>query len=130
MYEGFYRSKPLLKCSQLQDKFTVSTNNGNGNLTYPIGLLTIDEARYAGISFGSVNTENYLATASNWWLMSPQEYGPVYATAGIAFINANGYISAAYAAGSAQARPVVNLKPDVKITSGDGTITNPYKLSL
>ena len=130
LYEGFYRSKPSLKCSQLQDKFTVSTNNGNGNLTYPIGLLTIDEARYAGISFGSVNTENYLVTASNWWLMSPEEYGPVYATAGIAFINANGYISAAYAAGYAQARPVVNLKPDVKITSGDGTITNPYKLSL
>ena len=27
-------------------------------------------------------------------------------------------------------RPVVYLKPEVKITSGDGTIDNAYKLSL
>ena len=39
---------PTLTCSRNLDKFTVSSSNGNGALTYPIGLITADEAMYAG----------------------------------------------------------------------------------
>ena len=39
-------------------KFTVSdTTNGNGNLTYKIGLLTADEVEFVG---GMFNSYNYL----------------------------------------------------------------------
>ena len=34
---------PTLNCSRDIDKFTVSNSIGNGKLTYPVGLLTVDE---------------------------------------------------------------------------------------
>ena len=41
---GGYNSSMKLMCPQKNDAFTVSdTTNGNGALTYPVGLLSIDE---------------------------------------------------------------------------------------
>ena len=51
-------------------KFTVSdTTNGNGNLTYKIGLLTADELAFAGFKDGYNNCSTYLQenTGKNWW---------------------------------------------------------------
>ena len=64
-------SKPNLKCPQQNDAFTVSdTTNGNGALTYPIGLITTDEAVLAG-GWSSSNSGYYLYSGSWYWASSP-----------------------------------------------------------
>ena len=64
-------SKPNLKCPQQNDAFTVSdTTNGNGALTYPIGLITTDEAVLAG-GWSSSNRGYYLYSGSWYWASSP-----------------------------------------------------------
>ena len=55
-------------------KFTVKdTTNGNGNLTYKIGLLTTDEIAFAGSVSGKYNCSTYLQenTGTSWWSLSP-----------------------------------------------------------
>jgi len=61
---------PNLSCSRNIDKFTVSETNGNGDLEYPVGLLTYSEILLAG---GSLDTNDtyYLYTGKDWWGGSP-----------------------------------------------------------
>lgn len=42
-----HNEKPTLSCVRNVDKFTVNSLNGNGDLEYPIGLLTTDEVDMA-----------------------------------------------------------------------------------
>ena len=109
-------------------KFTVKdTTNGNGNLTYKIGLLTADEIAYAGYASGSENTTTYLQenTGTNsWWSLSPILFdGSVaiiwYVTPRALF---NGYVGSYYGV-----RPAISLISSASIT-GDGTSENPYKV--
>ena len=55
-----------LTCPQIEDKFTVSNETGNGDLTYPIGLITTDEAMIAGGIYGSANILYYLYSGYNY----------------------------------------------------------------
>lgn len=115
---------PSFKCPNKEnDAFTLKTSNGvgsvvakeNGNnmLTYPVGLLTIDEAAYAGGRNGSMNYKYYLYTGTNYWTMSPSMFTSHDAYAYVWFVSSAGsldnYYSSAYAYG---ARPVINLKSD------------------
>ena len=55
---------------------TVSGSIGNGLLTYPIGLITSDEATYAGAAGSATNTTWFLYSGSYYyWTMSP--YGKI-----------------------------------------------------
>ena len=68
---NWHASKSNLKCPQQNDAFTVSdTTNGNGALTYPIGLITTDEAVLAG-GWSSSNRGYYLYSGSWYWASSP-----------------------------------------------------------
>ena len=64
-------------CSQKNDSFTVDdTTKGNGALTYPVGLITVDEVIAAGgytYNFPS-NYNYYLYTGSSYWTMSPSDF--------------------------------------------------------
>ena len=42
LYENATK-RPSLLCARDVDKFTVNSSNGNGDLTYPVGMLTADE---------------------------------------------------------------------------------------
>ena len=121
---------PNLICTNLNDKFTIDSKNGNGKLTNPVGLITLDEVVLAGFNTNASNTgdyqdtTNYLYTNSNYWTFSPVEmnnYGS--ATVGIVYsagvVNTNGVN---YALG---VRPVVSLVSGTLVT-GSGTSTNPY----
>ncbi|MDD2207802.1 MAG: hypothetical protein PHG03_01645 [Bacilli bacterium] len=78
-YAAYYRlyklstKSPTLKCGLQNDQFTISVDGevGNGALTYPVGLLTADEASMAGLVYGIANSTNYLYTNQHWWLFSP-----------------------------------------------------------
>ena len=71
-----YGVVPELICNRNVDKFTVEKENGNGDLTYSIGLLTADELALAGLGYLS-NRTTYLSltsTNANQWLLSPNAF--------------------------------------------------------
>ena len=117
-------SKTNLKCPQQNDAFTVNdTTNGNGTLTYPIGLITTDEVVLAG-GWNASNKGYYLYSGSFYWASSP------------AYFNGSGAgVMGVYSDGNARSgfivifnvgvRPVLNLSSEV-LNKGDGTMNNPY----
>ena len=69
----FNDNNPMLTCAVDSDRFTVNKINGKGNsaLTYPIGLITIDELEMAGNNSSESNTSYYLHTGAYYWAGSP-----------------------------------------------------------
>ena len=69
-------NNPMLTCAVDSDRFTVNKINGKGNsaLTYPIGLITIDELEMAGNNWSESNTNYYLHTGAYYWAGSPHEF--------------------------------------------------------
>ena len=124
---NWHASKSNLKCPQKNDAFTVSdTTNGNGALTYPIGLITTDEAVLAG-GWSSSNSGYYLYSGSWYWASSPSYFNGdrafvrgVYSNGG-----ANNYGRVYFNDG---VRPVFNLKAEI-LLQGSGTATDPYRIS-
>ena len=121
------------------DKFSVSTaSGGNGNLTYPIGLMTIDEVIYAGclesgycrtwINYNSLN--KIVMSGYDLWTMSP--HGTGNDTWAKVYRSSDNSVELHHTTVSHKAavRPVLSLKSCVTWTSGDGTSNNPYKVSL
>ena len=63
------RQYPRLTCSRQNDRFTANDEiTGNGDLTYPIGLVNTDEVYLAG-GYGSNNFGYYLYTGNDYWTM-------------------------------------------------------------
>ncbi len=122
---GWVDYTPTLTCSRKLDSFTVSSSLGNGALTYPIGLITIDEAMYAGGKGSETNNTYYLYSGNIYWFMSP---GIGYSDGGgVLFIANDGALGTHYTTGTTNAlRPVISLKATDIVESGDGTSTNPY----
>ena len=113
-----------LTCPQKNDAFTVNdTSNGNGALTYPVGLLSTDEIVLAGGWDGS-NNSYYLYSGQYWWASSPHGGNDTLVRGVNSNSKADHDIFVGYAEG---VRPVLNLKAEV-LKYGDGTINNPYKL--
>lgn len=118
------------------DKFSVSTTyGGNGDLIYPVALITADEIAYAGGVYNidakawyyynslgeSIIGDNY------WWTMSPS-YGSYAGYARVFSMN-NATLSDRNASSSA-IRPVISLKSCVYWLSGDGSNSNTYEVYL
>ena len=123
------------------DKFSASTSGGgNGKLTYPIALMTVDEMVFAGAVFGDDgydtlwtynNSNNASITGtSNWWTMSPSWYNQgmslniVYGSK-----NPGKLISTNVTSTTTVVRPVISLKYCTQYSSGDGSSSNPYTVS-
>ncbi len=120
------RGKPSLMCSRNLDKYTVSSSNGNGALTYPVGLITGDEIMYAGAIGQSENISYYLYTNEYYWLSSPcylHDYVGGHSS------KANGGITISMPNNVYGVRPVISLKSTDVVESGDGTQNNPYVIS-
>ena len=123
-YRWYSSSIKTLKCSQQNDRFTVDDEVvGNGDLTYPIGLLTTDEVYLAGGS-GRSNSGYYLYTGNLYWTMSPYNFNG--SNASVRYVitsgNVNNYNYVNIALG---VRPVLNLKSG-SLTQGSGTVLDPY----
>ena len=125
--------QPTLKCPNDNNggklsKFTVdNTTNGNGNLTYKIGLLTADEIAFAGSVSGYYNCSTYLQenTGKNfWWSLSPYFFRGSTVQVWIVYL---GYLSNSRVSSGYGLRPVISLISSTNVT-GDGTSENPYKV--
>ena len=110
-------------------KFTVKdTTNGNGNLTYKIGLLTADEIAFAGSVYSTSNRSTYLQenTGTNWWWsLSPDGFAG--GGAHVWGVNSGSLYSFSFVNNSFGLRPVISLVSSTNVT-GDGTSDNPYKV--
>ena len=119
------KKEPSLKCIQNSDRLKLS--NASAKLDYPLSLLTIDEVALAGGTYNTANNNYYLYNGQNTWTMSPSDF---YSSAHIWSIDFHGNLDSGYfVANSFGVRPVINLKSDVKISSGDGTSMAPFKIS-
>ena len=123
--------QPTLKCPNDNNggklsKFTVDdTKNGNGNLTYKIGLLTADEIAFAGSIAYTYNRSTYLQENTGttwWWSLSPGGF-----SGSVAFVwrVGSGYLGGDGVYGVNGLRPVISLISSTNVT-GDGTSENPY----
>ena len=118
---------PDLSCPA-NDSFSVSSSKGNGKLTYPVGLITLDEANMAGGINGSANTLYYLYSGQNYWTMSPSYFGSWF-DALEAYVTSSGELGHVSAWGGCGVRPVVNLDSDNLTFTGNGTVSDPYIIS-
>ena len=119
-YAAYNRSSsPSLTCTNANDRFTVSTSNGNGALTYPVGLLTYDEWILAGRTVG------YLNSGSTWWTMTPRNY-----QASVSGSTTYNYTSSSSSSVTTSygVRPSIVLS-STSFTSGTGTVGDPFVVS-
>ena len=123
--------QPTLKCPNDNNggklsKFTVDdTINGNGDLTYKIGLLTADEIAFAGSIAYTYNRSTYLQENTGttwWWSLSPNYFRG--SGARVWCVN-SGYLNDDFVRYNDGLRPVISLISSTNVT-GDGTSENPY----
>ena len=116
---------PTLECVNENDRFTVSEENGNGALTYPVALLTVDEIAYAGGVYNKSNSSYYLYNSDYFWSLSPVYFSG--SVARVFYVHSPGSLNSNGVNYANGVRPAVSLRPGVKVTSeGDGTMENPY----
>ena len=123
--------QPTLKCPNDNNggklsKFTVDdTTNGNGNLTYKIGLLTADEIAFSGSIAYTYNRSTYLQENTGttwWWSLSPGYFDGDYAF--VWFVN-SGLLRNYGVYSDIGLRPAISLVSSTSVT-GNGTSDNPY----
>ena len=126
-YGGYIRlstnKQPTFECLSGDLYTTSGSEDGNRTLTYPIGLISMDEVWYAG-GYQSSNGGYYLYTGQNYWTMSPFWFSG--GGAWVSGVNAIGFLSSSFVDNAWGVRPVINLRSDVTISGGDGTSSNPY----
>lgn len=131
-------SNGLIETTQsTEDKFSSSTTSGgNGQLTYPIALMTADEVSFAGgvyevslsvpYSYYFLNSNGSSITELNWWLLSSSDR--TSSGSSVFYVQDSNYLGRLFSRFVSQAfavRPVISLSSCIKVT-GDGTPTDPY----
>lgn len=124
LYFGYSSREHLkeidLSCPNINDSFTVNNSLGNMKLTYPIGLLTADEIKLAGVDDDI--KDNYLYTEDPWWTMTPKrQIGKSLDV--MAAVHFNGL---AGVGDKLAVRPSITLKKGIMVSNGNGTVNNPY----
>lgn len=126
-----YRNTISFKCENDSDRFSVT----DGNLLYPIGLLTAQDVVLAGgyLDIGSTdpykggveqvikNESFYLYSSNAYWTMSPLSNDGQ-----MIYVNAEGTLKGSLATANHNIRPVISLKSNISLYRGDGTADNPY----
>ena len=111
-------------------KFTVKdTTNGNGNLTYKIGLLTADEIAFAGSIAYTYNRSTYLQenTGTNWWWsLSPYYFNGSFADV---WLVGSGNLDGIDVGNGYGLRPVISLISSTNVT-GEGTSSTPFIINM
>ena len=122
-YDRIYKQyQPSLKCPDTSQLY-------GGNYKLKIGLMTADEANYAGLNMKTphATNNNYLYYSSNWWFMtSGWKYITSSATSTAGLNTTIGITPQIFVTYTFYVRPVINLKSNTLITSGDGSLSNPY----
>ena len=115
-YERISDNKPDLSCSPA-DSYTKDINLGNGTLTYPIGLITLDELLLVNSDYINNNIGFWTMTAANF--KDNVAYNYSYIGKKIAESKVDDELGI---------RPVITIKKDN--LTGLGTATQPFTLKV
>ena len=96
-------------------------------LNIPIGLITADEAIYGGISLNGTAANNYLTTEQDYWTMTPSHFTTRYAF--VYRVSSSGQLGYSNVSLTSNIRPIINLRSDVTISSGNGTASQPFVIN-
>ena len=132
-------SNGLFESTQaVEDKFSASTaGGGNGQLTYPIALMTADEVSFAGGKNGNGLTNPYawycinsdgksIVKSGFWYLLSPGAWTGSDSFAFFVDGQWTGNLDKESVTYSTAVRPAISLSSCVNISYGDGTSSYPY----
>ena len=119
--------QPSLHCYAEYSLTTFATQVSN-KLTYPVGLLTVDELTLAGMIRRGYTEEVYLNNYDFWWTMSPSFFGGWHSDANVFVVNEYDGLSESGLMDQDElgVRPAVSIKPGTYILIGDGTAISPY----
>ncbi|MBQ8156350.1 hypothetical protein IJ101_01000 [Candidatus Saccharibacteria bacterium] len=110
--------------------YTNNAGNGNGQLTYPVALLTADEASLAGNgynnSYSAYNANSYLRSGWVFWLLSPYSRYSGGSIHGFQ-VSLGGNLVSSGVIGANGVRPVISLAPGTTVL-GSGTATDPWEV--
>ena len=98
---------------------SIERPNGTTVVTDPVGLLNLYEYQ----SSNNGETNGYLNNELYWWTLTPYSSSMVYEVRSI------GTPFSDNPTNKFGVRPSINLKSNVKIVDGDGTVDNPYRLN-
>ena len=145
---GVANAKPSLVCPEAGtdgklSKYTADSADGNRLLRgenggkdgvttplYKIGLITADEAAFAGGVYNIANNSYHLYTGGHYWTMSPYYFHVSYHYSRVWIVHSAGYLSSNLVYDGGGVRPAVSLKSTATIEQGgDGTVNNPYVIN-
>ena len=125
----FNSNSPSFNCINENDRFSNAVTSGNGELSYPAALITMDELLYAGASKSGTSTF-YLANGNQYFTMTPAAYkynSSISSNDSYIFnIDASGTLGEVSTWTSGKLFPVITLRGDTIIESGTGLRTSPY----
>ena len=104
----------------------IADGNGKGVVSASVGLLTYDEAVYAGGYYGQSNSNYYLYNNTYFWTMSPAGFSGSYSR--VWRVNATGVVSNDYVNHPYAVRPVIIMNADT-LATGSGTSSDPFVVS-
>ncbi len=105
-----------LTCPNRNDRFTVNVENGNGALTYPVGLVTFSE-----YFLGS----DYLQDG-NFWTLSPSRYDNL--SVSVRYFGTRNKGSSPFSRYGV--RPSISLRSGIGYYAGDGSVDRPYVIDM
>ena len=95
--------------------------NGEATVTAPVGLLNMYE--YQSSYHETTYSNGYLNNGLDWLTLTP------YSASYVRFVFFGDSYGCADPTDAIGVRPSINLKSNVKIVDGDGTVDNPYRLN-
>ena len=117
--ERLYTNKaPTLKCSNTIDLYTTK-----------VGLITADEVSMAGGVYTIRNDDYYLYIDRSYWTITPAYFYSIMGRPSVFTVDQTGFLTYPDVSSSCGVRPVINLRADVTISGGNGTMNNPYVVS-
>ena len=130
-WNGSVIGLPSFNCENRNDRFSVSSTNGNGKLEHPIGLITVYEVNMAGGRTDYVNNLYYLYSGYYYWTLTPSQMTH-WAKTATWMVSSGGHLVSGENGREASwcgVRPVINLDSSKVKFTGSGTRFDPYVVS-
>ena len=132
-YDSAYRvrtlKQPSYKCTdESNDLFTLSSNTyGNKKLSAPVGLITADELAYAGSLYYNYNFQVYTHSGYWYWTLSPSYFS--FGLSNSSALTNDSDFGNGLSYNTYGVRPIVSLNSTALVSTGSGTLADPYIIS-
>lgn len=93
------------------------------------GLITRDEVLFGGLSLKNSSSDNWLIAKDNYWTVSPS-FVNKNNEAFISYVSKDGKLDSSKSTNELGIRPIISLKSSVTVTTGNGSIDNPYIIKV